>query len=70
MGKLILHENPDPERLNEKRADRFYHLPFEEKLKELFALIDLSVKMNSGKPIKEPQGKGIVLRKLPKEITD
>ncbi len=67
MGKLILHDNPDPERLANERANRFYNLPFEEKLRELFALIDLAVKMNGGKPIKEPQGKGIVIRKPPKK---
>ena len=67
MGKLILHDNPDLERLNEERSERFYHLPFEDKLKELFALIDLTVKMNGGRPIKEPQGKGIVIRKPQKK---
>jgi hypothetical protein len=63
MGKLILHDNPDPERLERERAARFLALSAEDKLKELFALIDLAVKMNGGKPIKEPQGKGIIIRK-------
>lgn len=63
MGKLILHDNPDPERLRAERAARFAALPFSEKLKILFAQIDLAVKMNGGKPLKEPQGKGIVIRK-------
>jgi hypothetical protein len=43
---------------------RFAQLPLTEKLNQLFALIDLTVKMNCGKTIKEPQGKGIVLRKI------
>ena len=63
MGKLILHKQPNPERLEQQRAERYFNLPFAEKLKELFSLIDLAVKMNGGKPIKEPQGKGIVIRK-------
>jgi hypothetical protein len=63
MGKLILHDNPDPDALEQERAARYRDLPFADKLKELFALIDLAVKMNGGKPIKEPQGKGLVIRK-------
>lgn len=67
MGRVVLHTNPDPERLERERAQRFAALPFEQKLLELYALIDLAIKMNGGKPLKEPQGKGIVLRKLPKQ---
>jgi len=63
MGKLILHNNPDPERNNLERAKEFAALPDEEKLKRLFALIELSVVLNDGKPLKEPQGKGLVIRK-------
>lgn len=64
MGKLIIHANPNPEKQEVERAAVYKSLPFEEKLKQLFALIDLSVKMNAGMPIKKPQGKGLVIRKL------
>ena len=63
MGKLVIHTNPNPAQQDLERHLRFAHLPLSEKLNQLFALIDLTVKMNGGKPIKEPQGKGIVLRK-------
>ena len=63
MGKLILHTYPDPEQLAHERHERYAALPLAEKLKELFALIDLTIKLNGGKPIKEPQGKGIIIRK-------
>ena len=63
MGKIIIHTNPNPEQQDLERHLRFAQLPLSEKLNQLFALIDLTVKMNGGKPLKEPQGKGIVLRK-------
>ena len=63
MGRVVLHSVPDPERMERERALGFLALPLEEKLKRLFALIELSVKLNDGKPLKEPQGKGIVIRK-------
>jgi len=68
MGKVILHNVPDPEKNKLERAREFAILPFEEKLKRSFALIELGVKLNGGKPLKEPQGKGIIIRK-PVEIT-
>ena len=49
--------------MERERALAFLTLPVEEKLRRLFALIELSVKLNDGKPLKEPQGKGIVIRK-------
>ena len=67
LGKVIFHTNPDPERLALERAERFAKLPYEEKLKQLLALNDLAVKMNGGKAIKEPQGKGIIIRKPAKK---
>lgn len=67
MGKLILHINPNPKKLEEERAERFLNLPFEEKLHQLFTLIDLAIKMNGGKPFKQPQGKGLIIRKMVKE---
>ena len=63
MGRVVLHSLPDPERMERERALAFLTLPVEEKLRRLFALIELSVKLNDGKPLKEPQGKVIVIRK-------
>ena len=64
MGKVIIRQNADITQQDLERSKRFYNLPTEEKLNELFALIDLSVKLNGGKPLKVPQGKGLVLRKI------
>lgn len=65
MSRLILHDNPDPEAQALARARRFMALSTDEKMKQLFALIRLSIAMNEGKPLREPQGKGFILRKLP-----
>ena len=63
MGKVILHNNPDPEKNHLERARQFAALSDDEKLKRLFALIELSMVLNEGKPLKEPQGKGLLIRK-------
>jgi hypothetical protein len=41
-------------------------LPFKEKWERLIALIELSKMLNGGKPLKQPAGKGLVIRKPPK----
>ena len=64
MGKLVLHKHPDNEALNQERAFRYAALPFTQKLNELFALIDLTIKSNGNRPIKKPVGNGLVLRKI------
>ena len=64
MGRLIIRDNPDIFLQDLERSRRFVNLSTTEKLNELFALIDLSVKLNGGKPLKVPQGKGLVLRKI------
>lgn len=63
MGRVVIHTEPDPEKLALERAQAFLKAPLEEKLKRLFALIDLSVKLNNNMPLKTPQGKGIVIKK-------
>jgi len=63
MGRIVLHPDSTPEQIECARAERYKSLPFADKLMELFALIDLAIKMNGGKPLKQPQGKGIVIRK-------
>lgn len=67
MGRLILHNNPDNEKLNAERARRFANLPFEEKMKELFALIDLARKTSGNQPLKKPRGLGLVISKKKKD---
>jgi hypothetical protein len=47
-----------------ERALRYKNLPCDERLQELFDLINLTVTLNNGAPIKLPQGKGVVLKKL------
>ncbi len=64
MGRLIIRNNSDTSEQDLERSERFVSLSTTEKLNELFALIDLSVKLNSGKPLKIPQGKGLVLKKI------
>jgi hypothetical protein len=66
MGRVIIRQNPDIVQQNLERSKMFLNLSTTEKLNELFALIDLSVKLNGGKPLKMPQGKGLVLRKIKK----
>ena len=64
MGKLILRDIANIESQDYERATRFMNLDTTSKLNELFALIDLSVKLNGGKPLKTPQGKGLILKKI------
>ena len=64
MGRLVIRDNPDTSQQDLERSRRFVSLSTTDKLNELFALIDLSVKLNGGKPLKTPQGKGLVLRKI------
>jgi hypothetical protein len=63
MGKVVIHSDADVEKLNLERAIRFRDLPFEQKLRSLFSLIQLSVTLNNGQPLKKPLGKGLVIRK-------
>ena len=64
MGKLILRNIANTTSQDLERAKRFMNLDTTSKLNELFALIDLSVKLNDGKPLKIPQGKGLILKKI------
>lgn len=52
------------EQIAQERAIQYMRLSPREKLNQLFALIDLAQRLNGDSPIKGPQGKGIVLRKL------
>ena len=46
-----------------EREKRFMDRSVKDKLYQLLKLINLSVKMNGGKPLKTPEGKGIVISK-------
>lgn len=63
MGKLVFYKIPDAESLDWERHLRYASLPFEKKLYELFALIDLTIKLGGGRPLKKPVGAGLVLHK-------
>lgn len=63
MGRLTIRQHPHLDQIEQERRQRFMKLSTMEKLNELFALIDLSVKLNGGKPLKEPQGLGLVIKK-------
>jgi hypothetical protein len=65
MSRLKLYDISKPlEHIAQERADQYMRLSPLEKLNQLFALIDLAQRLNGNAPIKEPQGKGIVLRKI------
>ncbi|MFN8356610.1 MAG: hypothetical protein U0Y10_19305 [Spirosomataceae bacterium] len=60
MTKL---QHLDFESIEIGHRQRFVKLSTAEKLNESFTLIDLTGNLNRGKPPKEPQGNGIVIRK-------
>ena len=65
MSRLKLYDTSIPlEQIAQERAMQYMRLSPLEKLNQLFALIDLAQRLNGDSPIKEPQGKGIVLRKI------
>lgn len=65
MSRLKLYDTSVPlEQIAQERADQYIRLSPLEKLNQLFALIDLAQRLNGDAPIKEPQSKGIVLRKI------
>jgi hypothetical protein len=64
MAKLILHDpSLSSEQLLWERQQRFLQLSPQEKWAELMALIRVSIMMNGGHPLKQPQGKGIVIQR-------
>lgn len=64
MAKLIIHDpTKTREELELERKLAYARLPGEEKWRQLMEMIQLSIKLNGGKPLKELQGKGLVIRK-------
>jgi hypothetical protein len=63
MPKLILHSTPQSrEEIEERRLLENLALTPEQRIEKMYRLMELSLMFKKG-PIKEPQGKGIVLRK-------
>jgi len=64
MGRLkIYNSDIGKEEIERSREVKFLSLSAEDRFFELIKLNELAVLMNGGKPLKVPQGKGIVIRK-------
>ena len=64
MGSLKLYDINTPyQSIATQREQRFYNLSAEEKFYALIKLNKIAVELNGGRPLKTPQGKGIVIRK-------
>jgi hypothetical protein len=62
MGTLKIYDTYIPRsQIVAEREAEYLSQPPEVKLKRLLALIRLSIAMNGGKPLKLPQGKGLVI---------
>jgi hypothetical protein len=59
--KLILHDQPDVEKINERRLFENLALSPQQRMQKLYNLMKLSLLLKDG-PIKTPQSKGIVLK--------
>ena len=64
MSRLkIYHSDVAREEIERNREVKFLSLSAEDRFFELVKLNKLAVSMNGGKPLKAPQGKGILIRK-------
>lgn len=62
MGKLKLYDTSLPRDLIvRERMEAYQSLSGQKKMLRLLSLIRLSMSLNGGRPIKEPQGKGLVI---------
>ena len=62
MGKLKLYDTSlPPEHIAREREMAYLSLSSLRKFQQLLALIRVSVALNGGKPVKVPQGKGLVI---------
>lgn len=62
MGKLKLYDPLlSPEQIVRERYVAYLSLPPRQKLQQLLTLIRLSVSLNGGRPVKQPQGKGLII---------
>lgn len=62
MAKLILHNTANLEAIKERRLMENLALTPEQRMKKAFQLMAIAAKFKNG-VLKEPQGKGIVLRR-------
>jgi hypothetical protein len=64
MGTLKLHDlSSYRESIIRQRDERFLKLSPAEKFYALLHLNRVAVELNGGKPLKQPQGKGIIISK-------
>ncbi len=64
MSRLRLHDlNKSREEIELERNLLFAALSGTEKLRRLLLLMNAARKLNGGKPLKEPQGKGFIIKK-------
>lgn len=64
MPKLILYNHPlTPDEIRERRLLENLALTPQERLHNMFELMQLSI-MLKGAPLKQPQGLGIVLKRI------
>lgn len=64
MGKLKLYDiNTPRETIVEERDAIYLSRTPEQRFFSVLQLNNISVTMNGGKPLKSPQGKGLVIRK-------
>ncbi|WP_426329611.1 hypothetical protein [Pedobacter sp. R-06] len=64
MGKLKLYDiNTPRETIVEERDAIYLSRTPEQRFFSVLLLNNISVTMNGGKPLKSPQGKGLVIRK-------
>ncbi|GAA4319797.1 hypothetical protein [Compostibacter hankyongensis] len=62
MSRLKIYStNVSRESILRERAAAYQQLSSREKIEQLFSLIQVSVSLNGGKPLKYPQGKGVVI---------
>lgn len=62
MSRLKIYDpSASPESIARERSLAYLRLSSREKIEQLLSLIEMSVSLNQGKPIKEPMRKGIVI---------
>lgn len=59
--KITIRKNPDLEAIEQERRERNLARSPSERLEHLFRLQTMARKMNGGKPLKVPEGKGLLL---------
>lgn len=64
MGKLKLYDTSLPRDVIEReREQKYLDQSSFQKFIELLSLIHLTVQLNDGRPLKIPQGKGVIINK-------